>query len=411
MNRKVVSLAAGLALLVSPALAACGSGSSGGVGSKSVTIGMISPTSGPFADNGRMAVDGAQLAVKQINDAGGIKALDGAKINLVVRDTGSASPAQVANIGQSLVQQEKPSAIVGAWASSYSLAVSTVLERDKVPLVTESFADELVQRGYQYLFKLPANAAIMGKKGVEDVLELAKTANYPIKSAAMIADNTSSAKVSAQAAATVLKARGVKVPVEDYFAPGLTTGQSIALKVMSSHPDLIYLNADLSDTALVQKALHQQGYRGPYFGSGGGFVTTQYGSTLGDLSNGTFTTAGWNWDMPYPAAKKFVKEFEAAHPDAPFPTQEAGEDYTAVYLIADAMEKAKSSDPTKVRDALAATDATSGPGSIMPGGKVQFDKTGLNVGTPVLVVQWQDGKPHTVFPTDIAQTKATFNFS
>lgn len=409
MRRKTAGLVIGALIVSGPALAACSTPGGGGSGS-TITISMIEPVTGPYADNGTMAVNGAKLAVAQINSSGGIKNLGGAKLKLDVHDTGNASAANVSNITQSAIQRDNPSALVGAWASSYSLSASTVAEQNKIPLLTESFADELVERGYKYTFKLPANAAIMGSTGVTAVLNLATQAHYKITSAAMIADNTSSAEISAQSAAKVLKSRGVKVPVSDYFSPGLTSGQSIAIKVMATHPQLIYLNCDLSDTALIQQALHQQGYRGPYFGSGGGFVVDQYGSTLGSLSNGTFTTAGWNWDMPYPAAKQFLAAFGKAYPKASFPTQEAGEDYTAVTLIANAMNSAKSSDPQKIRDALVNLNGGSGETSIMPGGSVKFNSTGLNTGTPVIVVQWQDGKPHTVYPASLAQVKAQFSF-
>lgn len=415
MKRKTAVLVIGALVASGPALAACGSspaaGSpSSGSSASTVTISMIEPITGPFADNGQMAVDGAKLAVQEINAAGGIKSLHGAKIKLDVHDTGTASPADIANITQSAIGQDNPSAIVGEWASSYTLVASTVAEKDKIPMVTESFADELVQRGYKYIFKLPANAALMGKVAVTAILSLAAKANYPIKTAALIADNTSSAKISAEGAASLLKAKGVSIPVADYFTPGLTSGQSIALKVMAAHPQLIYLNADLADTALVQKALHQQGYHGPFFGAGGGFVVDQYASTLGTLSSGTFTTAGWNWDMPYPAAKQFVTVFHKQYPNVAFPTQEAGEDFTAVNLIADAMNTAKSSNPVRVREALANLNVTSGPASIMPGGTVKFNAAGLNIGTPVILVQWQNGEPHTVYPATIAQTKARFSF-
>jgi branched-chain amino acid transport system substrate-binding protein len=371
---------------------------------------MVEPITGPYADNGQMAVDGAKLAVQQVNSSGGLKGVGGAKLKLDVQDTGDASTAQISNITQNAIQQDNPSALIGAWASSYSLAASTVAEQNKIPLLTESFADELVQRGYKYTFKLPASAELMGSQGVTAVLDLASQAHYAIKSAAMIADNTSSAEISAQSAATVLKSKGISVPVSDYFTPGLTSGQSIAIKVMATHPQLIYLNCDLSDTALIQQALHEQGYHGPFFGSGGGFVVDQYGSTLGSLSDGTFTTAGWNWDMPYPAAKQFVAAFSKQYPSVSFPTQEAGEDYTAVELIADAINSAKSSQPQQIRDALAKIDGTSGEASIMPGGTVKFSTAGENTGTPVILVQWLGGKPHTVYPANLAQSKAKFSF-
>lgn len=409
MRSKTAGLVIGALIVSGPALAACSSPGGGGSGS-TIPISMVEPVTGPFADNGQMAVNGAKLAVAQINSSGGIKNLGGAKLKLDVHDTGNASAANISNITQSAIQKDNPSALIGAWASSYSLSASTVAEQNKIPLVTESFADELVQRGYKYTFKLPANAALMGSTGVTAVLNLATQAHYKITSAAMVADNTSSAEISAQSAAKVLKSRGVKVPVADYFSPGLTSGQSIAIKVMAAHPQLIYLNCDLSDTALIQQALHQQGYRGPYFGSGGGFVVDQYGSTLGSLSNGTFTTAGWNWDMPYPAAKQFLTAFRKAYPKLSFPTQEAGEDYTAVNLIANAINSAKSSDPQKIRDAMANMNGGSGQTSIMPGGAVKFNSTGLNTGTPVIVVQWQNGKPHTVYPASLSQMKAKFSF-
>lgn len=413
MRIKTAGLVIGALVISGPVLVACSGSSNGGGGSGSgstIPISMIEPITGPYADNGQMAVDGAKLAVAQINSSGGIKNLGGAKLKLDIHNTGDASTAQISNITQNAIQQDNPSAIVGAWASSYSLAASTVAEQNKIPILTESFADALVQRGYKYTFKLPASAALMGSQGVTAVLDLASQAHYPITSAAMVADNTSSAEISAQSAAKVLKSKGIKVPVSDYFTPGLTSGQSIAIKVMATHPQLIYLNCDLSDTALIQQALHEQGYHGPFFGSGGGFVVDQYGSTLGSLSDGTFTTAGWNWDMPYPAAKQFLAAFGKAYPGLSFPTQEAGEDYTAVELIATAMNTAKSSDPQQIRDALSNMNGESSQASIMPGGTVKFSAAGENTGTPVILVQWLGGKPHTVYPATIAQEKAKFTF-
>jgi len=103
-----------------------------------VQIGLISPLSGPFADNGKQARLGAELCVKQINEAGGIQALGGALIELVIQDTGPAAPADVANQLQSMIDQNNLSAVIGAWASSYTLAAVPVAEQNKIPMVTES---------------------------------------------------------------------------------------------------------------------------------------------------------------------------------------------------------------------------------------------------------------------------------
>jgi branched-chain amino acid transport system substrate-binding protein len=383
-----------------PFLAACGGGASGS--SDTVQVGLLEPLSGPFADNGKQARLGAELCTEQINDAGGIKALDGAKIKLVVKDTGAAAPAQVANQLQSMIGANDLSAVIGAWASSYTLAASTVAEQAKVPMVTESFADEITSRNYQYIFKLPAPAELMGSEAVDSVLELAKQSDYKIDRAAVVADNTSAATVSANAAADRLSSLGVDVKVKESFTPGLTEGNSLAIKVLASDPQLIFVQGALSDMALLQKAFKQQGYTGPLLGAGSGFVATDYAKTIGEAANGTFSSAGWNWDMPGEAAKKFAEEFTAKNPQFPFPGQEAGEDCAAIYIIAQAMEDAKSSDPEDVRNALSDINITSGPATMLASGKVSFDKTGMLEDTTPVIVQWQDGKPYTVAPEKIA---------
>jgi branched-chain amino acid transport system substrate-binding protein len=385
--------------------AAAGCGGGGDSGSESVeevNIGLIEPLSGPFADNGTMARLGAELCVQQINDAGGIESLGGAQLKLVQQDTGAAAPAQVANQLQSLIQQNELSAVIGAWASSYTLAASTVAEQSKVPMVTESFADDITNRGYRFIFQIPAQAKLMGQAPVDSVLALAKEAGLDVSRAAIVADNTSAAQVSAEGAAGRFQAAGIEVPVKEFFTPGLTDATSLALKVLGGDPQIIFLQGALSDMALLQNAFEQQGYNGPLVGAGSGFVVTNYAETVGEAANGSFSAAGWNWDRPGGAAEEFAQAFTAANPDFPFPGQEAGEDCSAVYIIAEALEQAGSAEPQAVRDAIAEVEITEGPATMLSPGKVSFDDTGLLEGATPFIVQWQDGKPYTVAPEELA---------
>lgn len=387
-------------------VAACGSddGSGGGSGDggEPVKVGLLEPLSGPFADNGKQARLGAELCTEQINEAGGIEALDGAPIELVVQDTGAAAPAQVANQLQGMIGQNDLSAIIGAWASSYTLAASTVAEQAKVPMVTESFADDIVSRGYQYIFKIPAQAAAMGEDAVESTLALAEEQGYPIDKAAVVADNTSAATVSAEGAAARLNERGIEVPVKEFFTPGLTEGSSLAIKVLASDPDLIFLQGALSDMALLQRSFREQGYTGPLLGAGSGFVATDYAEIVGDAANGAFSSAGWNWDLPGDAAKKFAEDFTEKNPEFEFPGQEAGEDCAAVHIIAAALEEAGSREPQAVRDALAEIEITEGPATMLAPETIKFADNGLLEGAVPVIIQWQDGKPVTVAPDELA---------
>ncbi|GGL32540.1 ABC transporter substrate-binding protein [Phycicoccus endophyticus] len=392
---------------MSLAVAACGSGSGdGGDSSDPVQIGLIEPMSGPFADNGTQADRGASLCVDQINADGGIKALDGAKLELRKQDTGAAQPAQVANQAQSLIDSNDLSAMIGAWASSYTLAVAPVTEQNQVPLVTESFADDIVAQGYTYVFKIPAPASEMGKQGVIEVLNLADASDYPIERAAVVAENTSSAQVSAKAAVAQLEENGVSVTNEEYFAPGLTDANSLAIKVLSGKPQFLFAQAGLADMKILQEALVRQGYTGPILGSGSALVNPRYAETVGKPADGVFTSAGWNWDLP--GAEQFVEDFVAKNSEFDFPGQEAGEDCVAVYAIAAALEAAGSRDPSDVRDALAQVDISDGTGSMVATGRTKFEENGQLVDATPVIVQWQDGKPRTVFPKDVATAEPAF---
>lgn len=371
-----------------------------------VQIGLIEPLSGPFADNGRQAQAGATLCVDQINNAGGIKALGGAKLELRVQDTGAAQPAQVANQAQSLIDSNDLSAMIGAWASSFTLAVAPVAEQAGVPLLTESFADDIVAQGYTYTFKIPAPASIMGIEGVNVILDLADENDYEIKTAAVVAENTSSGQVSAKAAADRLKERGVNVSVEEYFAPGLTDANSLAIKVLAGNPQFMFVQAGLADMKILQEALAAQGYKGPILGAGSALVNPDYFKTVGAPADGAFTSAGWNWDLP--GAEEFVEDFADAYPEFDFPGQEAGEDCVAVYAIAAALEASGSRNPSDVRDALVGLKIKDGPAAMVASGELSFDEVGqLNNAVPV-IVQWQDGKPRTVFPREVASADPIF---
>ncbi len=94
----------------------------------------------------------------------------------------------------------------------------------------------------------------------------------------------------------------------------------------------------------------------------------------------------------------------------PFPAQEAGEDYAIIYLIKEALEAAKSDNPQAVRDAISKLDVSSGPASVMSGGRVAFDANGMNKYVLPVIIQWQDGLPRTVYPKEIASAKAQFSF-
>lgn len=373
---------------------------------KTVKIAAIAPLSGAYAQNGQNVINGTKMAIEEINGSGGIKALGGAKFELVTADTGSSDPSQAASVARRVIQDNPDlTAIIGLWASAYTLAGSTVTEQAQIPLLTQSFTDEITSRGYKYVFQFPAKASVMGKLSVDFLLDAAQKANYQIKTMAVLSDNQSSNKTVGQTTAAKFRDKGVKVPVEEYYKPGLTDATSISTKILNTNPDLIFAAGALSDLSLIMKTLRGMGYKGTFLGSGAGYVLSQFNEATGDAGNGSFATAGWNWDFPYPGAAEFNKKYVEKFKE-PFAPQEAGEDYAMVYALKEALEAAGTIDHAAVRDALSKISIS----SIMSGGHISFDETGMNKDVEPVLVEWIDGKPRTIYPASASSTEPVFNF-
>ena len=132
---------------------------------KEVKVAVAVPLSGPWARNGELHLKGAQLAVDDINAAGGIKALGGAKLKLIVVDSGD-SAEKAKNAAQRLLSQE-PDLVggTGAFVSSFTLAITEVTERAQLPWLTLSYSDQITGRGYQYVFQTSPTASKMAEAG------------------------------------------------------------------------------------------------------------------------------------------------------------------------------------------------------------------------------------------------------
>jgi len=138
-------LAAGIA---AAALAAAFSPALWAQQAKEIKVAVIAPISGPWARQGQLIQMGAEMAVDEINQKGGIKALGGARLKLVVADAGD-SAEKAKNAAQRLIAQE-PDLVggTGAWLSTFTLAVTEVTERAQLPWITLSFADNITDRGF-----------------------------------------------------------------------------------------------------------------------------------------------------------------------------------------------------------------------------------------------------------------------
>ena len=376
---------------------------------KTIKIGAPNPLSGPLAEFGTNSVNGMELAAKQINDAGGISSLDGAKVQIVKADTSSDNPAQASTATTRLATSEHVVAMVGAWLGNLSLTATTAAEQARVPIVTQSWTDELTQRGYQYTFQVNAPSSAIGADLVKYYVEAAKAAGRPSSGTVVtVAPNDVSNVAQTSAAVKAFLAAGYTALTPQYYQAGLTDVAAIVNRVAGEHPDLLLLSGSPSDAPLIVKGLRDRGVNAPIIGFGGAFIARQLKDSLGAQSQGIMSMSTWNQDLNLPgvadAAAAYRSQFAA-----PFMPLEAGVTWVDTWLIADAVKKAGSCDPQKIRDALANSDETSGPASAIPGGVVAFDKSGANTKTHPIMIQWQGGVPRTVWPKEDATVKIILN--
>jgi branched-chain amino acid transport system substrate-binding protein len=158
---------------------------------KEVKMGLIVPLSGPWARQGDLCRKGAEMAVEDVNNAGGIKSLGGAKLKLVVADAGD-TPEKAKNAAQRLVSQE-PDMVAGqgAWLSSLTLAVTEVTERAHLPWLTLPYADQITARGYNYVFPTSPTGDSQAQQALPAIIALAeKATGKKPATVAIVNDNT-----------------------------------------------------------------------------------------------------------------------------------------------------------------------------------------------------------------------------
>lgn len=367
-----------------------------------LNVGAPYPLSGGLAEFGKNSLQGMQEAVDEINAAGGIKALNGAKLKVVPADTGSSDASQAATVTTKLITDDKVIAIVGAWLSNLTITASTSAEEGRVPMLTQSWADQITGRGYHYIFQPPPRSSAFGDFTVQGYLGAAKAAGIPVTRVAAVGPNDVANVGQITAAVKAFRTAGVTAGDPDFYQAGLTDASAIANRIADQKPDLVLASGSPSDAVLIVKAIRARGVKAPIVGFGGGFVAISLGQALGSAVDGIIAASAWNDDLPLPnvsaTSTAYMKKFSA-----PFMPMEAGESWVAVYVLKDAMEKAATCVPQKIRDTLAGIDVTSGPGSSMPGGKVSFDATGNNPNVTPILIEWEGGRPVTIWPSKYAK--------
>jgi branched-chain amino acid transport system substrate-binding protein len=401
LRRTLTAFIGAAALGVSAAFAQAPEG-----GAAPVKIGVIVPLSGPWAKPGRVMEIAARMAVEHINRDGGIKALGGAPLELVVFDTGD-SVERAKNAAQRMVA-EHPDLVgaTGAYLSSFTLAVSEVTERAELPLITLSYSDLITSRGFKYIFQSSATGVRQAEDSLPILLDLAQSAGAKRPSRiGIVMDSTAAsvAFVKPMKDGGLFGKLGMQLTVDETFTPPLANATPLIQRVRAARPDmLLLLPTAISDTALLIQKMNE-------FGLGNGRLpTVSNGAAMGDpdvASNvrpeqleGVMSVVA-NWGVK--GQEQLAAELNARTGE-PWLTQHVLCAYGHVQILAAGLELAGQRDRRALGEALHRLDTTEGPAKFFPGGRVRFDEAGRRIDASLLVIQWQNGVPVTVYPPEAA---------
>lgn len=366
-----------------------------------INVGVAVPLSGANAQFGVNSRNGIELVADQINAAGGIKSLGGAKINLVVADS-TSTPTSAANVAQRMITQNRVSAILGAFASSLTIAISEVTERRDVPLLTMSFADQVTGRGFKNVFQVVAKASVIGAAQFDGTLAIAKAAGQTLERVAIMYEDTAYGTAQAVGLREGARKAGVQLVMDDAYPLGITDVTPLINKLRASGAQAVFPVSYLSDSLQIIRVMRQQGITIPAIGGAAGYVIPDFEKGLGEFAEGVLSISPANYDLAPDLTEQFRKRFGY------FMVHEAVEHAVCMDVLAQAIEKAGKADPASVRDALSGGRFEGGWTRAMTGGAVQFDASGLNTLSVPVMVQWRQKELVTVWPEPLAKGKAVW---
>jgi branched-chain amino acid transport system substrate-binding protein len=366
-----------------------------------VNIGVIQPLSGANAQFGINCRNGIELVADAINAAGGIKALGGAKINLVVSDA-TSNPTTAPAVAQRLITQNELTAVLGAFASSLTLVISEVTARADIPFLTQAFADEITGRGLESVFKVTAKASVIGRAQVNYTLAIAEASGSKIEKIAIMYEDTAYGVAQSRGLRRAAKDANIEVVMDEPYPLGISDARPLIDKLRASGAQATFPLSYLNDSLFIVRAMRQQHITIPVIGGAAGYIIPDFEKGLGEFAEDVLSISPTNYDLAPALTDPFRKRFGF------FMVHEAIESAVTLDLLVQAIEKAKSAKPKAVTEALHGARFEDGWTKAMPGG-VQFDQTGLNTLSVPIMVQWRKKELVTVWPKDFAKASAVWH--
>ena len=392
---------------------------SGARADDTVRVGATYPLSGGAASAGTAAKQAIEVAVEIINNAHpempklplaptvGLPNLGGRKIEVVFTDH-QGNPATAQSQTLRLITQEHVVAMVGAYQSSCGLTASAVAERYGIPfMASEASAPSLTLRGFKWLFRPTPIGTHFGAAYADFMLQR-KAAGMKVDKIAVVNENTEYGTSTGDAIVKAATDKGLKVDLCIPYNANSTDVSSQVLQLKNEKPDVAIFVSYTSDSILFMKTMRNLDYKPTILiGDDSGFSDTSFIDAVGDLAEGVINRS--SYDIGKPGSNSFiVNELYTKHAGHALDDTSARA-MQGFLALADAINRAGSTDPAKIQAALQATDLK--PDQLMIGYKgINYDETGQNKLASTLLVQLIKKHYVPVWPADMATMEPQMPF-
>ena len=309
-----------------------------------IVIGEYASLTGGSASFGQSSHKGTALAIEEINAAGGVL---GKKLKLITEDDQSQA-GQPATIARKLISQDKAVAILGEVASSKSLEAAPICQQNKIPMISPASTNPKVTEVGDYIFRVcfidPFQGTVMSK--------FAQSKGW--KNVAVLTDVKQDYSVGlAEFFIKDFKESGGQIVKEQKYSTGDKDFKPQLTSIKAAKPDAIFVPGYYAEVSLIAKQARLLGIKAPLLG-GDGWVGDSLLKVAGNALDGSFFSCHFSSADESPVVQGFVEKFKAKH-NGETPDDMAALGYDSAMILADAIKRAGSTEPEKLRDAIAAT--------------------------------------------------------
>ena len=366
-----------------------------------VKVGILHPVSGALSYSGQQGRLGAQMAVEEINAAGGIKALGGGKIEAVLGDAQSTPDGGNAEVEK--MNAAGVAAIVGGYASAICLAASQTAARYDLPYIVDvGVVDSIVTRGLKNTFRFGPGFGVIAKTALDNLVTINDQAGKVAKTVMIVHEDSAFGAGLAKLLNAQLPQRGFQV-LETISHPTPTRDfNNVALKIRANNPDLVIPANYYNEYVLLARTMQQQRIRpkGIYSVLGGAASSYKFVKEFPEAAQYIMDCNHW-FDPKNAKALALKRKVDTQNQ---FFTYELYMNYSCVLLLADALERAASADRAKV---IAALESSTFSGHLMPYGPTKF-VNGQNQGAAPVNTQVLGNDIQVILPAAFSSAKAVF---